>query len=118
MTSLEQILNAIPDTDLEKAITEVMAYRASGILPDGVLRKVSRSIHQEIGIPAHQAIDMVRDHCIVLAARKWLKSRAAVSALPRYELMCSLDGGGPPEEEARADGDWVRFEDAIRIRSD
>ena len=118
MTPLEQILNAIPDTDLEKAITEVLAYRASGILPNGVLRRVSHRIHQEIGIPAHQAIDMVRDHCIVLAASKWLSSRAVVSALPRYELMCSLDGGGPPEEEERADGDWVRFEDAIRSRAD
>lgn len=33
-------------------------------------------------------------------------------ALKRYDMFCSYDGGGPAEEEERANGDWVRYEDA------
>lgn len=32
--------------------------------------------------------------------------------MQRYDLFCSLDGGGPGKEEENSDGQYVRFEDA------
>lgn len=33
--------------------------------------------------------------------------------MKRYEHFCSADGGGMGEPEETADGDWVRYEDAV-----
>lgn len=32
--------------------------------------------------------------------------------LPRFDLIGTLDGGGPAEAIAASDGEWVRYEDA------
>ena len=33
--------------------------------------------------------------------------------LKRYDHFCSYDGGGPAEAEESADGEYVRYEDAV-----
>ena len=71
MNKVQRILVGISDSDLKSAVAELRERRQTGILCDGVVRRVAKQIQQEIGILSHDALQIAETNIIEIAAFKW-----------------------------------------------
>lgn len=71
MNKVQQILSAISDQDLKLAVAEMKDRRETGILCEGVIRRIAKQIQQEVGITIHDALQISETNIIEIAAFKW-----------------------------------------------
>lgn len=71
MNKVQQILSQIQDGDLKQAVIEMKDRRETGILCDGVIRRVASQIQKEVGITYHDALQISETNIIEIAAFKW-----------------------------------------------
>jgi hypothetical protein len=73
LNAVELFLSRISDQDLKSALGELKMLDGTGILSDGVLRRLSRELQTLPGLPisAHDARHILQVGVLRIAAYKW-----------------------------------------------
>lgn len=80
MNKVRPILEALSDSDLKQAVTELRAHREAGVLPDGIIRQLTQRIHRETGISINDARQSVQYSVMEIAAFKWAQAETPAPA--------------------------------------
>lgn len=80
--------NQLSDDDLLVCVRELEEVLSTGILPDGMVRRMAKQIHDVTGIPPHNCLSIVQTKVPQTAAHRWArKMQFEIMAKPRvYEL--------------------------------
>lgn len=65
------ILESLTDEELKAGVSEIKARHTTGILGDGVVRKLARAITREVGAEMHYSLQIAEDAIIQSAAFNW-----------------------------------------------
>lgn len=68
---LSAILKSLTDEELKAGVSEVKERHITGILVDGVVRKLARTICKEVGSDMHYSLQIAENTIIETAAFKW-----------------------------------------------
>ncbi len=68
---LRAILEALPDEELKAGVVEIKNRHITGILVDGVVRRLARTICKEVGAEMHYSLQIAEQAVIEIAAFKW-----------------------------------------------
>jgi hypothetical protein len=74
LNPIAQFLQSVSDEDLRQSIAELQALDDVGVLPDGVVRRLSRQLRDEFGVPSHDAAKIVQTQLVWQAALRWVSS--------------------------------------------
>ncbi|ANJ76244.1 hypothetical protein PQH03_28215 [Ralstonia insidiosa] len=71
MSAVNDFLENIDEQDLRAAVAEIKQVHATGILPDGVVRRLTRGLVDRTRIPTAEARDVVEKAVLRMAAFRW-----------------------------------------------
>jgi hypothetical protein len=71
VSAVNDYLDNIEEQDLRAAVAEIKQVHTTGILPDGVVRRLSRGLVDRTRIPSGEARDVVEKAVLRMAAFRW-----------------------------------------------
>lgn len=74
MNIVQKYLSEIADDDLRAGVTEMATLERTGVLPDGVVRRMSAELAQQSLAPGHEARKIIESAVLRLAAYRWVES--------------------------------------------
>lgn len=68
---ISAILNGLSESELKAAVLEMKELDETGVLRPGKVRELSRTIQEDTGVSAHDALSIAQDGVIRTAAFYW-----------------------------------------------
>ncbi len=81
MNTVANIICAVTDADLQKAMHEMKLLRDTGVLSTGVVRDVAKTIACDMGIHEGDALKVAKVELVEAAAFKWASLRMVPATL-------------------------------------